>query len=481
MDTVPELLALLPRLHTARVLVVGDAILDRYVTGEASRLSPEAPIAVLHAQTSRYVPGGAGNVCRNLAALGVQSFLVSVAGTDEAADRLKEHLPQATFIAVPERPTPVKIRYLAGTQQLLRVDHEVLEALPSASEDALLDAVRHQAIQANIIILSDYGKGTLSPRVCQAIIALGKPVIVDPKGHSYKKYAGAAYVTPNRKELQEATGRAVGTDAEIEVAGRWLCTQHGIGSIVATRSEQGISIVRADAPTVHLPTYAREVFDVSGAGDTVVAALAAALAAGASITEAAQLANTAAGIVVGKRGTAVATSAELAGYWLRREHLGASGGKLMPLETAASLAALWRGQGLKVGFTNGCFDILHAGHVAMLAACRKKCDRLIVGLNTDASVRRLKGEGRPVTHETGRAAVLSALEVIDGVVFFEDDTPLILIEAIHPDVLFKGADYTVATVVGADQVLSRGGKVELIDLVPGVSTTQTIAKVLAKA
>jgi D-beta-D-heptose 7-phosphate kinase/D-beta-D-heptose 1-phosphate adenosyltransferase len=481
METIPALLALLPRLQTARVLVIGDTILDRYVTGEASRLSPEAPIAVLHAQTSRDVPGGAGNVCRNLAALGAQSFLVSIAGNDEAAERLREHLPQATFIPVPDRPTPVKIRYLAGTQQLLRVDHEVVDAMPSASEDALLDAVRQRATQIDIIILSDYGKGTLSPRVCQAIIAIGKPVIVDPKGHSYKKYAGAAYVTPNRKELREATGRPVGTDAEIEAAGRWLCTQHDIGTIVATRSEQGISIVRTDAPTVHLPTYAREVFDVSGAGDTVVAALAAALATGASITEAAQLANTAAGIVVGKRGTAVATSAELAGYWLRREHLGASGGKLMPLETAASLAALWRGQGLKVGFTNGCFDILHAGHVTMLAACRKKCDRLIIGLNTDASVRRLKGEGRPVTHETGRAAVLAALEVIDGVILFDEDTPLTLIEALRPDVLFKGADYTVATVVGAEQVLSWGGTVELIDLVPGVSTTQTIAKVLAKA
>jgi D-beta-D-heptose 7-phosphate kinase/D-beta-D-heptose 1-phosphate adenosyltransferase len=470
------LIPLLSALSRHRVLVIGDAMLDRYIFGSVARISPEAPIPVLLKNSERTVLGGAGNVFRNLRALGVEATLLSIIADDKAGALLRadaESLGGTVLLqTVTDRPTGIKTRYLAGTQQLLRVDDERTGWMTAADETIFLKTLSEQAAKADVIVLSDYGKGVLSTRVCAAAIVSGKPVLVDPKGADYGRYRGAAYVTPNRAELEEAAGLPVRNNQEAEAAGQKLRKDYGFQAVFATRSEQGISIL-SETTAVHLPTFAREVFDVSGAGDTVVAALAAALASGADLTMAARLANSAAGIVVGKRGTATASKDELTHYLGRRSN---ASHKIYTAAEAASLRRTWREQGLITGFTNGCFDILHAGHVMMLNECRNRCDRLLVGLNSDASVKRLKGATRPVNSVAAREAVLAGLAAVDGVVVFEDDTPLSLIEALQPDRLFKGSDYTRDTVVGAALVESYGGRVELVELMPGVSTTNTLAR-----
>jgi D-beta-D-heptose 7-phosphate kinase/D-beta-D-heptose 1-phosphate adenosyltransferase len=330
-----------------------------------------------------------------------------------------------------------------------------------------------------VLVLSDYGKGVLTPAVCHAAIAAAKeqgvPVIVDPKGRDYARYAGATIITPNRRELAEATGQALSGDSEIVEAARGLMGAHDIRSILVTRSQDGMSAITADGAVTHLKAEAREVFDVSGAGDTVVSVLAAAIAADMSLADAAALANVAGGLVVGKVGTAVIYRDEMIAK-LRDGQLATLEGKVAVRVVARDMVEAWRHKGLKVGFTNGCFDLLHPGHVTLLAQARGLCDRLVVGLNSDASVTRLKGPTRPVQAEGARATVLAALANVDLVVVFAEDTPAEIIEILRPDLLIKGGDYSVETIVGADFVIANGGRVEIIDLVPGFSTTKTVEK-----
>lgn len=479
----PDIQSLVERLAGTRALVLGDAMLDRFVYGRVERISPEAPIPVLSVEAERAMPGGAGNVARNLAALGADVCFLSVVGDDEAGAALARAFDEhpnieAQLTSVAGRATTVKTRFVAMSQQILRADRETTVALDAAQGAALIAALEAALAGRDVLILSDYGKGVLTPAVTAAAIAAAArarlPVIVDPKGRDYARYAGASVVTPNRKELAEATGDAAASDAEIVAAARGLLAAHKIGAVLVTRAQEGMSVVTS-SEVHHLKAEAREVFDVSGAGDTVVATLACALGRGAALADAARLANSAAGIVVGKVGTAVVHRDELAAA-LRERELSAIEAKLAGRERAAEIVEGWRARGLSVGFTNGCFDLLHPGHVTLLARARALCDRLVVGLNSDASVRRLKGEGRPVQPDIARATVLAALGTVDLVTIFEDDTPQALIEALRPGLLVKGGDYKVADIVGADFVQSHGGRVEIVDIVPGFSTTGTLAR-----
>jgi D-beta-D-heptose 7-phosphate kinase/D-beta-D-heptose 1-phosphate adenosyltransferase len=484
-----DLVGRLGALRGAAVLCLGDVMLDRFVYGEVERISPEAPVPVVRVERESAMLGGAGNVARNLAALGASVRFVSVAGRDEAGREIGVLCNALAgckheIVGDGQRRTTIKTRFFAGSQQMLRADHETAAPIAARTETGVIRHAIDFLADARVVVLSDYGKGVLTERVTSEVIAAataaGKTVIVDPKGGDYRRYRGAQVVTPNRKELAEASHMPVASEAEIARAAAHLIETYDFGAVLATRGADGMTLItreRPDAP-LHLPTEAREVFDVSGAGDTVVATIAAALAAGFALAEAAQLANAAAGIVVGKSGTAVAHPDELAAA-LHRQDLLTGEGKVATVDQLRERVADWRRRGLKVGFTNGCFDLLHPGHVSLLSQARAACDRLVVGLNSDASVRRLKGEGRPVQSEAARAMVLGSLASVDLVVIFTEDTPIALIEEIKPDVLVKGADYAKDQVVGGAFVESHGGRVLLADLVPGQSTSATIAR-LAK-
>jgi D-beta-D-heptose 7-phosphate kinase/D-beta-D-heptose 1-phosphate adenosyltransferase len=473
---------------SARVLCIGDVMLDHYVYGEVERISPEAPIPVLHVARETRCLGGAGNVVRNLSALGAESCFVSLVGADDPGREIKRltgesDSVEAHLLVERDRLTTMKTRYIAGTQQMLRADRETVAPIGAAAREDLLRLVDQVLADRAVVIVSDYAKGVLADGVAAEVIAraraAGRIVIVDPKGRDYTRYRGATLVKPNRRELADATGLPVRSEAEIVAAARRLIETCAFEAVLVSLSQDGMLLVEATGPVHALPAQAREVFDVSGAGDTVVATLATALASGVALVDAARLANLAAGIVVAKVGTAVAYAAEIAETLAEAEH--GSGAKAVPLDVALDRVVAWRRQGLKVGFTNGCFDLLHPGHVSLLGQARAACDRLVVGLNSDESVRRLKGKDRPVQSETARAQVLGSLATVDLVLVFEEDTPLRLIEAIRPDVLVKGADYTVATVVGADIVQSYGGRILLAELSPGHSTTATIAKLGKRA
>ncbi len=471
-------------LARTEVLCLGDAILDRYVYGTVDRVSPEAPIPILRIAHERTMPGGAGNVVRNLAALGARGHFLSIIGADAAGRELAALLAavdgvELRLVVEEGRETSVKTRFVAGTQQLLRTDRESIAPISAASETALLAALAEAGPEAPVLVLSDYGKGVLSDRVLEDAIRtsreIGRRVIVDPKRPDYAAYRGADLVTPNRAELAAATRMAVASDDEIVAAAKALIDACGFAAVLATRGSAGMTLVTREGKADHLAAAAREVFDVSGAGDTVVATMAAALAAGLPLVEAAALANAAAGIVVGKAGTAVAHAQELRAALESRSPAGTET-KIAALPEALERIEAWRRQGLRIGFTNGCFDLLHPGHVALLSQARAASGRLVVGLNGDASVARLKGAGRPVQDERARALVLASLASVDLVVAFAEDTPLRLIEAVRPDVLVKGADYTLSTVVGAELVQGYGGKVLLAELTPGHSTTATILR-----
>lgn len=498
MTTASTLLPLLEKLKGVKVLTVGDVMLDQFVYGEVARISPEAPVPVLSVRRRTFVPGGVGNVAANLCGLGASVRLVSVAGFDAARktlDAVLADLPdlQPDLLTDPSRPTIQKDRFIGGAQQMLRVDDESTAPLSPAFEKDLIAACKEAAKDCQAIIISDYGKGVVSDGLLKALLGLGLPVFIDPKGSDYVRYKGARLVTPNRKELGDATnGMPTSSDADVVAAGKKL-QGLGIEAVLATRSGDGMTLLDGKSEPIHLRTQAREIFDVSGAGDTVIATTAAAFAAGADMVSAAALANVAAGIVVEKVGTAAIREEDLRKFLSEDSHgidmmtAGSKGRTIAPLldwQAAREQAERWRARGLKVGFTNGCFDLVHQGHVMMLDKCRAGCDRLILGLNADESVARLKGAGRPVNNETARAAVVAALGSVDAVVIFghekaEADTPLELMKTIRPDMIFKGADYTVDTVVGADFVQSYGGRVVLIDLEEGHSTTNTIRKLAA--
>jgi len=488
MDDTEDLSEALERVRGARVVVVGDVMLDRFVHGTVERISPEAPIPVMHVEREDQMLGGAGNVVRNLAGLGARPAFISVIGDDAAGQELQKLVSDATgdlghLLLDRNRVNTIKERHVALHQQLLRVDRGTTQPLPSALAYTLVSTVESHLEEARVLVLSDYGKGVLGPATIQALIAAARSrdvkVIVDPKGRDFGRYRGASVVTPNRRELAEASGLPCGTDEEVVAAARLVSKACGIQAVMATRSEQGMTLYD-DGGARHLAARAREVFDVSGAGDTVVAALAAGLAGGLSLYDAAHLSNIAAGIVVGKVGTAVTTPDEIMQTVHAQEFM-AAGSKLMGLNEARAKVHRWRQAGLKIGFTNGCFDLLHPGHVSLVAQAAARCHRLIVGLNSDESVSRLKGPRRPVQSAMSRATVLSSLASVDGVVIFEEDTPERLIRALKPDVLVKGADYDVSQVVGADFVQSYGGEVFLAELAPGHSTSNTIAKLAADA
>ncbi|MEQ9608554.1 MAG: bifunctional heptose 7-phosphate kinase/heptose 1-phosphate adenyltransferase, partial [Kiloniellaceae bacterium] len=467
-----DVAAAIERLAGVPVLVLGDIMLDRFVYGAVERISPEAPIPVLRIERETAMLGGAGNVLRNLAALGACPRGVAIVGEDAAGAEV-EALARGCLqpvggtmelIRAQGRPTTIKDRFISSGQQLLRVDRDPAGILGDGVESRVTAAALAALDGAAAVILSDYGKGLLSDGVIAAVIAAasarGCPVIVDPKGRDFARYRGAAWITPNRRELQEASGLPAGDDAAVAAAAQKVIGEAGIGAVLATRSEQGMTVATgADATQVHhLKAEAREVYDVSGAGDTVVAAFAAAIGAGLPAITAAQLANVAAAIVVGKLGTAVARPGEIL-HALHASELLAAEAKVSDLEGLADQVARWRQAGLTVGFTNGCFDLLHPGHISLLEQARKACDRLVVGLNSDASVRRLKGPDRPVQSEAARAIVLSSLAAVDLVILFDEDTPIDLIEAVRPEVLVKGADYRPDQVVGGSFVEGYGDRV----------------------
>lgn len=481
-----QLASLVEKLGGVRVLSVGDLMLDRFVYGAVDRISPEAPVPVLRIERESVMLGGVGNVARNLRALGASVCLVAVLGRDQEARDIKGLLRddveiESHLIEDDARPTTIKTRYIAGSQQMMRADRERIVPVSDGLEEDIIERAVADLAHANALVLSDYGKGVLTEPVLRRLIDAaterGVPVIVDPKGSDYSRYAGATLVTPNRRELAEASGRSAGSDDAIVETAAALIASTGVRGVLVTRSQDGMSLVRSDeSEALHLPATAREVYDVSGAGDTVVATLAAALGAGLAVEDACRLANVAAGLVVAKMGTATAAASEMAAT-LRQRELDVGESKTVTLDGARALAESWRRQGLKVGFTNGVFDLLHPGHVSLIRQARSACDRLVVGLNSDSSVKRLKGETRPIQNDASRALVLGSLASVDAVVIFPDDTPLTVIETLKPDVLVKGADYTVETVVGADVVQSYGGRVMLARLEDGHSTTATVARI----
>lgn len=477
-----ELVEILERAHAVRVLVLGDVMLDRFVYGSVARVSPEAPIPVLEVQRAVDSAGGAANVARNVASIGARVTLIGVIGDDPWARDLRAQLAQdslvdACLIVDPARPTTVKTRFVADGQQVMRADRETRAPLGEEVERRLLGEFDRALQTASIVVLSDYAKGVLSEQLTQAAIMAAqrasKHVVVDPKSKDLRKYTGATVLTPNLKELQAACGLECADDGTVERTARSFVESQVCAAMVVTRSKDGMSVIGKQDATVHLRTMAREVFDVSGAGDTVVAAISLALAAGADIVKASTLANLAAGIVVGKVGTAVVTASELIE---QLTPLGARSGlgKVFTLDSVLSLTRAWREQGLNIAFTNGCFDLLHPGHVSLLDQAKRGSDRLIVGLNSDESIRRLKGPDRPIQTEIARATVLAALKFVDAVVIFAEDTPIELIKALEPDVLVKGANYRPDEVVGADFVRNRGGKVVLADFVEGHSTARMV-------
>jgi D-beta-D-heptose 7-phosphate kinase/D-beta-D-heptose 1-phosphate adenosyltransferase len=456
-------------------------MLDRYVYGAVNRVSPEAPIPIISVERDVAMPGGAGNVVRNLTALGAAVAFVSVVGDDQAGSDLTGLIGgqpnvEPWLLVQGGRTTTTKTRYIAQGQQLLRADHEVVAQIHPKLAERLVRITQDALTATTVTVLSDYNKGVLTGDVAARIIAaartIGRRVVVDPKGRDYARYAGADVITPNRRELAEATGMPVDTEQDLVAAAQSLRTAHGFGAVLVTRSEDGMSLVMDGGP-FHYPAEAADVFDVSGAGDTVVATLAAGMAAGLDLPIAARLANIAAGIVVGKVGTAVARESDLLAA------LSPHGGalrKVVTREQAAEQVERWRQRGWRTGFTNGCFDLLHPGHVHLLEQARSRCDRLVVALNSDASVRRLKGATRPVQSEAARAAVLGSVAAVDLVCIYDEDTPEATLQAIRPDLLVKGSDYTLGTVVGADFVQGYGGEVMLADLLPGFSTTATVQR-----
>lgn len=467
-----------------RVACVGDLMVDRFVYGDVSRVSPEAPVPVLARTRELMMLGASGNVARNVAALGGEVSLVGVVGGDAQGNEAQRMVGdeagvEGYLVTDPDRPTTLKTRLVSGGQQLLRVDWEVTRPISGDVEQRIVRTIRDAAKDAAVILLSDYGKGLVTEAViaaCREVAAeSGGKLVVDSKARSFAHYGAVDMIKPNAAELGHATDMPTETDDQVAAAlGRALELWQA-KAILVTRASKGISLAVRGEPVRHFPTAAREVFDASGAGDTTLAALGLALAADVSIEDAIAFAQLASGVAVGKVGTATVSPEELVEAALSA-HMAPAEAKVATAQRMVDEMARWKAKGLKVGFTNGCFDILHKGHVAYLAQARAWCDRLIVGLNTDDSVRRLKGEGRPVNDLESRALVLAGLGSVDLVVPFEDDTPLKLIEAARPDVLIKGADYAESEVVGHELVKGWGGEVRLAQIVEGYSTTAAIAR-----
>ncbi|HEY2534578.1 MAG TPA: D-glycero-beta-D-manno-heptose-7-phosphate kinase [Xanthobacteraceae bacterium] len=469
------------------VLCVGDLMLDDFVYGDVRRISPEAPTPVLAVRYSEFEIGGAGNVARNIAGLGARCIFVGVVGNDEAGLMLTNALAKFSDLIVADlvvdktRQTTRKVRFVSEhhSAHLMRADWESVGPIAAPSESTLIAYAEAALPQVSAVVLSDYAKGVLTPGVIRAVIDAarrrGIPVIVDPKGHDYSVYRGATLITPNRQELGAAVHRPVTSETEIATAAAELARMIESDAVLVTRSEEGMTLHVEDHPPLHVPAYAVKVRDVSGAGDTVAAVIAVLLAMKAPFEQAMRAANAAAAVVVGKRGTSTVSLAELRHRILPAASLAPEDKIIFDWSQLDERLVEWRRHGLRVGFTNGCFDLLHRGHIRLLAEARAACDRLVVGLNSDASTRRLKGTSRPINAAEGRAEVLAALEAVDLVVVFEEDTPLELIKRLRPNVLVKGADWS-QNVVGSDLVTAEGGDVILVDLVPGHSTTAIVQR-----
>lgn len=475
----------LTKFRDQTVLCVGDLMLDEFHYGGVARISPEAPTPVLVVQRHETMVGGAGNVARNIVSLGAQCTVVGIVGKDEAGRLLMQELAKEsqieTHIVVDRsRPTTRKVRFVSEhhSTHLLRADWEQSGPIDADLEKAAINRVLVALPRVRAIVLSDYAKGVLTPAVTRAVVAAalkqGTPVVVDPKGADFSIYRGATLVTPNRKELAEATHRPVASKAELEAAAADLIGAIDCQAVLVTLSEDGMMLLERGREPVYAPAYPVRVRDVSGAGDTVVAAFSLMLAIGAGLETAMRTANAAASVVVGKRGIAIVSAPELRSRVLPAASLAPEEKIIYDRSLLDDRLAEWRRQGLRIGFTNGCFDLLHPGHVRLLTEARSGCDRLVVGLNSDASVKRLKGEGRPVQTQQARAEVLAALEAVDVIVIFEEDTPLELIGRVRPKILVKGADYRIDQVVGREIVEADGGEIVLVDLVPGQSTTNLL-------
>ena len=470
-----------------RVLVAGDLMLDRYLWGEVSRISPEAPVPVLRLARQTEVAGGAANVARNLVGLGLTVSVAGITGDDAERAALLHQLARQgvetdCVIADPDRRTTTKTRLIGNHQQMLRIDAEETDAIGAAAEQALFDAVVTRLDAVDALLLSDYAKGVLTGGLCRRLIEAargrGVPVLVDPKGRDFDRYAEATLITPNRAELAQAAGAPAADLDALLAAAAALRERLGLEQVILTLGELGLALVEGapDGGARRIPAVAREVFDVSGAGDTVIATIAAGRAAGLDAVDSAHLANLAAGVVVAKVGTAAISAAELAAA-ISGEAALEQAAKVMDLETLLARAGEWRGRGERIVFTNGCFDLLHVGHVSYLERARRYGQRLVVGLNTDRSVRALKGPDRPLIGQDDRARVLAALAAVDAVVLFDEDTPLELIRRIQPDVLAKGADYREDEVIGAADVRARGGQVVLVPLVDDRSSSGIIRRI----
>lgn len=463
------------------IVILGDVMLDLYVTGSVERVSPEAPIPVLRQQAVRGVPGGAANVAANVVSLGGVAHLIACAGGDDSQRQLERLLKGARvtydFIEDPSRPTTVKTRFVAGQHQLLRLDLEDVADLNRDIEDSLLARIEQSLHENGALILSDYNKGLLTDRVLSQSISLAQArnakVFVDPKRKDFRWYRGANYIKPNRNELSVATGLPTSTDDQVAEAAS-VAVRQTSASLLVTRAEHGMSLAGTNGGIVHLPTHAREVFDVSGAGDTVMAAFALGVHSGWEEKEAMAFANIAAGLSVSKSGTAIVSHEDVVAEQRHLTHGDIGRGMLVALDEAIQIRRTWRHDGLSVGFTNGCFDLLHVGHIKLIREAAQKCDKLIVGINSDASVRRLKGPTRPMQSDRDRAELLGALEDVSLVVIFSEDTPQNLIEELMPDLLVKGADYSIDQIVGADTVLNGGGQVVTVELIPNRSTTRLV-------
>lgn len=476
---------LLPRLSDARILCVGDVMVDHFIYGQVKRVSPEAPVPVLRAVRQSTVLGGAGNVARNLSSLSLRkSFFVSVVGEDAAAEEVSQLFSalegvEATLIPEKNRKTTAKTRYVSEGQQLLRVDEEDSYPISEVSERSLIKSVENHLNQIDVLILSDYNKGVLTPHVIESLIGLANkheiPVVVDPKKNDFSLYRGASLITPNAKELEASVSWPVSGDDDVVKATSELRERCGLRAILATRGAQGMTLSTAE-DVLHIPTQALEIYDVSGAGDTVVAVVSACLAAGADLPLSSHLANLAAGVVVSKAGTAPVTIKELQESFASKVSR-AQADKIFSWDLAKEQVIEWHRRGLRVGFANGCFDLLHPGHLSLIEQAKGACDRLIMALNTDASVQRLKGPTRPIQDERARAQIVAALKDVDLVVLFGEETPLALIQHLRPDVLVKGADYKIEDVVGAQEVISWGGEVVLAKQQEGFSTTSTVSKI----
>ena len=465
-----------------RLLVVGDVMLDKYIWGDVSRISPEAPVPVVHATHKSHQPGGAANVAMNLARLGARTHVVGFTGGDEDEKVLQDSLRSngivPRFVVSEDFPTITKIRILGGRQQMLRLDSERLGERPRPDLDRLIEVILAELQGCHAVVLSDYAKGVLTPEVCQTAIAearrLDIPILVDPKSLDFSRYRGASTICPNLGELARAANlESRDLNVLLDAAEKMVSTLD-IEFLTATLSEKGIALVRPGNRFLS-PAVARQVFDVSGAGDTVIAVLAMSLASRLKPEIAVQLANLAAGVVVGKVGTVPIEKHELLAALSPQIALHAED-KVVSREELVSRVATWRSNGETVVFTNGCFDLLHVGHIALIEQARRCGDRLVIAINSDASVSRLKGPSRPIVSEGERARVLAALGAVDAIVVFGEPTPIEVILATRPDVIVKGGDYTPDTVVGAREVESWGGQVKIVPTVEGFSTTRLIEK-----